>query len=117
MYYLTDISSRPEGYGFSESAGVTGRSGIRAIDYKTGTMKWFHAGGGAQGLLSTAGHLLFGNDGGGNFISFDQDTGKILWHTALLQNPSDGPETFMLDGRQFILVAAGDLLYAFTLSR
>ncbi len=117
MEYLTDPSARPEGYGFSPGAGsVRGRSGIRAIDVQTGKMKWFHAGGGAQGLLTTAGHLLFGDDGQGNFIAFDQDTGKILWHAALNQNPTNGPQTFMLDGRQIILVAAGDQLHAFTLA-
>ena len=117
MNYLTDVSARPEGYGFVRQGASSGRSGIRAIDYQTGKMKWFHSGGGAQGLLTTAGHLLFGNDGQGNFIAFDQNTGKILWHAALQANPTNGPETFMLDGRQIILVAAGDTLYAFTLSQ
>ena len=64
MSYLTDTDERPEGYGFMGSGGGSaGRSGIRAIDYKTGTLKWFHTGGGAQGLMSTAGGLLFGGDG------------------------------------------------------
>ena len=116
MDYRIDVASRPEGFGYVSKAGVTGRNGIRAIDYKTGTMQWFHAGGGPQGLLTTAGHLLFGGDGHGNFMALDQDTGKTLWHTALRNEPSDGPETFMLDGQQVVLVAAGDMLYAFTLN-
>src|SRR6185437_10462968 len=90
MDYRIDVASRPEGFGYVSKAGVTGRNGIRAIDYKTGKMKWFHAEGGPQGLLTTAGHLLFGGDGHANFIAFDQDTGKILWHTALRNEPSDG---------------------------
>ena len=59
MSYLTDTDERPEGYGFTGGGGGGGggKSGIRAIDYKTGEMKWFHAGGGAQGLMSTAGGL------------------------------------------------------------
>ena len=79
-------------------------------------MKWFHAGGGAQGLLSTAGGLLFGGDGAQHFIAFDAATGKPLWHTALLANHTNGPQTYLLDGKQFILVGAGDMLYAFTLN-
>jgi alcohol dehydrogenase (cytochrome c) len=118
MSYLTDTDERPEGYGFTGGGGGGGgHSGIRAIDYKTGQMKWMHdTAGGAQGLLTTAGHLLFGNDGAGNFIAFDPANGKILWHTALLSNPSNGPETWTVDGKQFILIAGGDTLYAFTLS-
>jgi alcohol dehydrogenase (cytochrome c) len=72
---------------------------------------------GAQGLMTTAGHLLFGSDGDGHFIAFDTDTGKILWHAGLPANPTNGPETFLLDGRQFVVVGAGDTIYAFTLNR
>jgi alcohol dehydrogenase (cytochrome c) len=50
--------------------------------------------GGAVGLLSTAGGLLFGNDGGGNFVAYDAATGKPLWHAGLGTNTSNGPETF-----------------------
>jgi alcohol dehydrogenase (cytochrome c) len=108
---------RPEGYGYTGGGGgASGRNGIRAIDYKTGTLKWFHAGGGAQGLLSTAGGLVFGGDGAQHFIAFDAENGEPLWHTTLGANHSNGPETYLLDGRQFVLVGAGDTLYAFTLN-
>jgi alcohol dehydrogenase (cytochrome c) len=119
MDYLVDATERPEGYGFSSGAAgpAGGRSGIRAIDYHTGQMKWMHEGGGAQGLLSTAGGLLFGHDGGSNFCAFDAYTGKVLWHTALGATPTNGPETFLLDGFQFVVVAAGDTVYAYTLNR
>jgi alcohol dehydrogenase (cytochrome c) len=118
MSYLTDTDERPEGYGFTGGGGGSGgRNGLRAIDYHTGVMKWFHPGGGAQGLMSTAGGLLFGGDGASHFIAFDDETGKPLWHTLLAANHSNGPQTYMLDGFQFILVGAGDTLYAFTLNR
>src|SRR5580658_188384 len=43
MSYLTDTDERPEGYGFTGGGGGGGgHSGIRAIDYKTGQMKWMH---------------------------------------------------------------------------
>ena len=70
-----------------------------------------------MGLLSTAGGLLFGNDGGGNFVAYDAATGKPLWHAGLGTNTSNGPETFLLDGRQYIVVGAGDSLYAFALQQ
>ena len=32
-------------------------------------------------------------------------------------NPSAGPITYAIDGRQYLLVAAGDALYAFTVNQ
>jgi alcohol dehydrogenase (cytochrome c) len=119
MSYLVDTSDRPEGYGFTGGGGgnAGGRSGIRAIDYHTGEMKWMHEGGGAQGLLTTAGGLLFGHDGSTNFCAFDAATGKILWHTWMPVLPTNGAQTYLLDGFQFIMIAAQDTVYAYTLNR
>jgi alcohol dehydrogenase (cytochrome c) len=124
LFYLTDTDDHPEGWAAAErGVGNLGRA-LKAIDYKTGKVKWSHplatgagAGGGPMGLLSTAGKLLFGNDGGGNFVAYDPSTGKSLWHAGLSTNTSNGPETYMLDGRQYVVVGAGDTLYAFTLPR
>ena len=71
-------------------------------------------GGGGSGLLSTAGKLVFGGDGGGNLVAYDATNGKPLWHSHLGQI-SNAPETYLLDGHQYILAASGDTLYAFTL--
>jgi alcohol dehydrogenase (cytochrome c) len=38
-----------------------------------------------------------------------------LWHTQLGQTTSNAAQTYMLDGKQYVLVAAGDTLYAFSL--
>jgi alcohol dehydrogenase (cytochrome c) len=67
-----------------------------------------------SGMLTTAGNLLFAGDLAGNLVAYDPVDGKILWHSHLGQ-VSNAPETYMLDGHQYILVAAGDSLYAFTL--
>ena len=71
-------------------------------------------GGGGSGLLTTAGKLVFGGDNGGNFVAWDAVTGTPIWHTHIgdVTNP---PMTYMLDGRQYILVATTDTLYAFAL--
>ena len=53
--------------------------------------------------------------GGGNFVAYDPATGRPLWHAGLGANTSNGPETFLLDGRQFVVVGAADALYAFAL--
>ena len=41
-------------------------------------------------------------------------TGKPLWH-ARIGNVSNAAQTYMLDGRQYVLVASGDTLYSFML--
>src|SRR5438046_2989663 len=67
MFYLTDTDPHPQGYGAAERGVGSVGSFLRAIDYKTGNIVWKHpTSGGAMGLLSTAGKLLFGSDGAGN---------------------------------------------------
>ncbi len=94
---------------------------LMAIDYKTGKVAWRHLqpsanrDGSNTGLTTTAGKLLFGSDANGNLVAYDPATGNPLWHTHLGQ-VSNAVETYMLDGRQYILVASGDSLYAFALN-
>jgi alcohol dehydrogenase (cytochrome c) len=123
ILYLTDTDPHPQGWAAAErNVGNLG-SALNAIDYKTGKVRWSRplaltatgSQGGAMGLLSTAGGLLFGNDGGGNFVAYDAATGTPLWHAGIGTNTSNGPETFLLDGRQYVVVGAGDALYAFVL--
>ncbi|PYQ11007.1 MAG: acido-empty-quinoprotein group A [Acidobacteria bacterium] len=123
VFYLTDTDPRPQGWGAAERHIASVGGSLKAIDYKTGKVRWSHPlavnaggyGGGPMGLLSTAGGLLFGNDGGGDFVAYDAASGKPLWHAGLGANTSNGPQTFLLDGRQYVVVGAGDSLYAFTL--
>ena len=116
IFYKLDNDPQPEGYGAAEHGAGSVASELRAIDYKTGKIVWKHpTGNGAQNLMTTAGGLLFGGDGYSNFIGYDARTGKPLWHSTLLTNPGNGPITYMLDGRQYVLVAAGENFYAFSL--
>lgn len=123
MYYLTELDPRGAmGLGGKEEVGVGGvGSYIAAIDYKTGKTVWKHQfrtatsdGRGGPGLLATAGRLLFGGDVSGNFIALDPATGKPLWHSRI-GNVSNAPETYLVDGKQHVLVASGDTLYSFAL--
>ena len=116
MFYLTDTDAHPQGYGAAERNVAGMNSTLRALEVKTGNEVWRRSTNtGAQGLLSTAGNLLFGGDGNGNFIAFNAKTGKPLWHAGLNVNHSNGPSTWMLDGKQYVIVGAGDSLYAFVL--
>jgi alcohol dehydrogenase (cytochrome c) len=121
MYYLTETDPRGAmGLGGKDELGVGSLGAyLTAIDYKTGKIAWRHrypgtGGNLGNGFLTTAGKLLFGGDLSGNLVAYDPANGQILWHTRL-GNVSNAPETYMLDGHQYILIAAGDTLYTFTL--
>jgi alcohol dehydrogenase (cytochrome c) len=122
LLYLTETDPRG-------SMGLAGKavapvgswpSALRAIDYRTGKAGWRHefpgvnGGGGAGGILATAGKLVFTGDAAGNLVAFDAANGTALWHSHV-GSLTNGPETFSVDGRQHILVAVGDTLYAFAL--
>ena len=120
VFYLTDTDPHPEGYG-AVQRGVGSYGGtLRAIDYKTGKTVWQHhypSGVGAAGMLSTAGKLLFTGDSSQHLIAYDPANGKILCHAGLGANVSNGPETYLLDEQQYLVVGAGDSLYAFTVEQ
>jgi alcohol dehydrogenase (cytochrome c) len=50
-------------------------------------------------------------------VAHDPATGQILWYQRLTRPVSNGPSTWTLDGVQYLVVGAGDTLYAFTLPR
>ncbi len=119
MYYLTDTDDHPEGWGGLDSGAGSDGSSLLALDYKTGSVVWRHdwpSGNGVVHNLTTGGKLLFTSNGT-NFIAFDAAKGKILWHAGLMAAPSAGSITYMLDGKQYVLVAAGDSLYSFTVNQ
>jgi alcohol dehydrogenase (cytochrome c) len=94
-----------------------------ALDYRTGQVRWQQhypetAGFWSSthpGILTTAGGLLFSGDPSGHFIAFDAATGKPLWHARVGTVLTNSPQTFSLDGRQYVVVAAGDSLFGFAL--
>ena len=119
LFYLIDLDPRGSmGLGGKEEAEVgSGGSFLTAIDYTTGKIAWkrpYYGEGGGGGLLTTAGKLLFGGDGAGNLVANDVATGKPLWHTHI-GYVSNAPQTFMLDGHQYLIAATGDTMWAFLL--
>jgi acido-empty-quinoprotein group A len=118
VYYLTDTDPKPEGYG-GRDAGIWSDGALKAIDYKTGDIRWTHQYPGSRtsnsGLLTTAGRVLFGGDAAGNLVAYDPGNGHILWHAGVGAGVSNGPMTYELDGRQYLVVGAGENLFAFRL--
>lgn len=117
VFYLTDTSAKPEAWGGIDKTVWSGPSSIEAIDCKSGKVVWDHpTGQGAiSGLLTTAGKLLFGGDASGNALALDPLTGQTLWHVNLDEMMFNGPITYELDGRQYVLLAGGGKLFAFVL--
>ena len=96
-----------------------GGKSLKAIDIQTGKTAWEipDVGGGilGSGLMATAGGLIFYGDGQGAFIAADAGNGKLLWHFNTGQNWKAGPMTYLVDGDQYIGVAAGSTILAFSL--
>ncbi|MGH9218842.1 MAG: PQQ-dependent dehydrogenase, methanol/ethanol family [Vicinamibacterales bacterium] len=91
---------------------------LRAIDAVTGERKWEfpYPSPTMAGVMSTAAGLVFAGDNEGNFMAFDSRTGKNLWRYST-GTPIWGAAamTYMLDGRQFVVIPSGTTLLAFAL--
>ena len=61
------------------------------------------------GPIVTAGGLLFigATDFDRKFRAFDKSTGKLLWQTTLPFAANATPATYAVDGRQYVVIAAG----------
>jgi alcohol dehydrogenase (cytochrome c) len=91
---------------------------LRAIDPSTGDRKWElrYTTPSLSGVMSTASGLVFTGDNEGNFMAVDGRTGKPLWHYSTGASIwGAAATTFMLDGRQFVLIPSGTTLTAFAL--
>ncbi len=118
VYYLWDDGDNPNGWGGNDRGGYSIPM-LQAIDYRTGEIRWSRRwdgrGRARSGLLSTAGNLLFAGDTGNNLVALDAGDGAILWHAGLHTPMTNGPITYALDGVQYVVVGAGDSLYAFAM--
>jgi quinoprotein glucose dehydrogenase len=114
-------------------------STLSAVDLDQGTIKWqVPLGSMALGLIRglpalggpiiTAGGLVFIAAARDQYLrAFDIDTGAELWRAKLPAGGQATPMTYMADGRQFVVIAAGgnarfgsklgDAIVAYTLPR
>jgi quinoprotein glucose dehydrogenase len=97
---------------------------LNAVDLNSGEIKWKVPLGEypqlkARGLpptgtenyggpVVTAGGLIFiGATADETFRAFDKRTGAVLWQAPLPFGANATPSTYMLDGRQFVVISAG----------
>jgi putative heme-binding domain-containing protein len=94
---------------------------LRAIDIDTGKIAWENALTGSteskrwSGVLATASNLLFYGTPIGDIAAVDARDGKPLWHFVTNQTIKAAPITYMIDGKQYVAIAAGSDILCFAL--
>ena len=90
---------------------------LRAIDPLTGILSWEfrYEEPSFAGTMSTASGLVFAGDQDGYFMAFGASDGELLWRYPTGSGIYAAPTTYMLDGRQYVLIPSGTTLTAFAL--
>ena len=121
MLYLTDPDPRGSmGLG-GKRFFVTGfeSNALQAIDYRTGKPRWRHewptGAGIGTGLLTTATGLLFTGDGIRQLPGHGRGRMASCCGIRASATSRNAPQTYEVDGRQYLLVGVGDTLYSFVL--
>jgi alcohol dehydrogenase (cytochrome c) len=90
---------------------------LRALDPQAGALKWefryYSAPWG--GVLATSGGLVFAGDMEGYAMALDAATGSPLWRMATGGAVFGSPMSYAIEGRQYVVLAAGSALFAFGL--
>ena len=68
------------------------------------------------GTMTTSTGLVFAGDVKGIFRAFDAKTGKILWEFNTGSGISAAPMTYVIDGKQYLAIAAGNSILSFALA-
>ena len=93
-------------------------AGIKALDPETGKAVWdfkLFQGSLGNGVLATAGGVVFASSRDGNVIALDAKTGAHLWHYQTGGTHTASPISYAIDGRQYVALTAGNVLYSFAL--
>jgi alcohol dehydrogenase (cytochrome c) len=118
FYTWTDEYNPGERYtgGGVQRTGEKNYSALRAIDVTTGERKWElpYASQSWAGVMSTASGLVFAGSSG-NFMAIDSKTGKSLWRYQMGAPLYTAAVTYMVDGRQYVLMGAGTSITAFAI--
>jgi alcohol dehydrogenase (cytochrome c) len=106
--------------GSSSSVSHDRYSAIRALDPRTGELKWEHRSldlhdrGHLCGLTSTAGRLVFGCDQS-RIIALDVEDGRLLWSFDTGSNIFAPAVTYRVDKDQMVTIVAGSVVLTFAL--
>ena len=122
---FTSSSKKPEpmknfaGTGAASIPSEPGKFYLRAFDPKTGEKRWEYPMTGKAdmwaGTVTTAGGLVFFGDDDGHLVALDAKTGKHLWHFYMGQLLTASPITYMVEGKQYVAIAAATDVFVFGL--
>jgi alcohol dehydrogenase (cytochrome c) len=93
-------------------------AGIKAIDPESGKTVWdfkLFQSSLSNGVMATAGGVLFASSRDGYLIALDAKTGKVLWRYQTGAVMTASPMSFAVDGQQYLAVAAGNTIFCFGL--
>jgi len=93
-------------------------AGIKAIDPDSGRTVWnfeIDQPSLTDGVLATGGDVVFAAIRDGNIVALDAKSGRHLWHFQTGAGIAASPISYAVDGRQYVAIAAGNVVYAFTL--
>jgi alcohol dehydrogenase (cytochrome c) len=102
----------------SRVPGEVESSGVMALDVETGEAKWRYKIAQASlggGVMATGGGVVFASAADGNLIALDSKTGKLLWRFQTGGRIAASPMSYSVDGKQYVAVSAGNVLYSFAL--
>ncbi|MFN7921720.1 MAG: hypothetical protein U0Q16_16585 [Bryobacteraceae bacterium] len=68
-----------------------------------------------SGLLTTGSDLLFSGNREGHFFALDAKAGKLLWDRYLGGQIIASPMTYLANGKQYVAIASGTVLFTFRL--
>ena len=116
--YLGRAPGRPEGPPPRAPNDPEPNAGVKALDPESGKTVWdfkLFQRSNTNGLLATAGGIVFASSFDGNIIAIDARSGRQLWHYQTGGSNAASPMSYALNGRQYIALAAGNNLFTFTL--
>ena len=93
-------------------------AGIKALDPESGRTMWdfkSFQGSTTNGVLATGGGVLFVSTRDGNLTALDMRTGRHLWHFQTGGANAASPMSYAVDGKQYVALSPGNVLFSFAL--
>jgi PQQ-dependent dehydrogenase (methanol/ethanol family) len=114
MTYTVESSPYPQGKlwlggAFAVIPSEAQAGNVTAVDYNTGKIKWQVKTPQPMigGILATGGGLVFAGESNGWFKAYDAKNGSILWKFQAGAGVNAPPSSYMVGGKQYVVVAAG----------
>jgi len=106
-------------FGGSAAGQAGAESTILGLNIESGQKAWAYKliNGGGSGTLATAGGLVFFGETGGALTAVESRTGKPVWHFETGQPWRASPMTYMVGGKQYVVLAGAGGIFTFALAQ